>query len=61
MNVEEEKYMFATYNLILNLLDKNYKEVFLKEKDNKEILRRKSVESISEIMAKSITNSFLNY
>ena len=53
--------MFATCNLILNLLDKNYKEVFLKEKDNKEILRRKSVESISEIMAKSITNSFLNY
>ena len=60
-SVEEEKYMFVTCNLILNLLDKNYKEVFLKEKDNKEILRRKSVESISEIMAKSITNSFLNY
>ena len=59
-SVEEDKYMLETCNLILSLLERSYRNNVLKEKD-KEILVRNKVEGISEIMAKSITNSFLKF
>ena len=60
-SVLEEKYMIATCNLILNLLEISYQDDLSKEKDNNQISERNRVEAVSEIMAKSITNSFLNY
>ena len=58
--IQDEKYMLKTCNLIINLLESSYKDGLLKERDNNEIRDRKRVEGVSEIIAKSITNSFLN-
>jgi len=52
-------YMIETCNLILDLLDRSSKDCLLKEKD-KLILEEKSVRGVSETMAKSITDSFIN-
>ncbi len=60
-SVEEDKHMRKTCNLILNLLERSYRDRLFKETNNKEKLTRKTGETISEIMANSITNSFLNY
>ncbi len=60
-SVQEDKYMLSTCKLILNLLESNCQVDFLKENENQQIYGRRTVEGISEMMAKSITNSFLNY
>ena len=60
-SVQEDKYMLSTCKLILNLLERNCQVDFLKENENQQIYGRRTVEGISEMMAKSITNSFLNY
>ncbi len=60
-SVEEDKHMLKTCNLILNLLEISYRDRFFNETNNKEKLTRKTRKTISEIMANSITNSFLNY
>ena len=60
-SVQEDKYMLSTCKLILNLLDRTCQVDFLKENENQQIYGRRTVEGISEMMAKSITNSFLNY
>ena len=46
---------------ILNLLEISYSDRFSNDTNNKEKLSRKTGKTISEIMANSITNSFLNY
>ncbi len=60
-SVLEVKYMLSTCNLILNLLETSYEEGKSIKKNNKEMLERDSSQKISEIMAKSIINSFFNY
>ena len=60
-SVQEDKYMLSTCKLILNLLERNCQVDFLNENENQQIYGRRTVEGISEMMAKSITNSFLNY
>jgi len=60
-SVQEDKYMLSTCKLILNLLERNCQVDFLKENENQQIYGRRTVEGISEMMAKSITNSFLKY
>ena len=60
-SVQEDKYMLSTCKLILNLLERNCQVDFLKENENQQIYGRRTVQGISEMMAKSITNSFLNY
>ena len=60
-SVQEDKYMLSTCKLILNLFERNCQVDFLKENENQQIYGRRNVEGISEMMAKSITNSFLNY
>ena len=60
-SVQEDKYMLSTCKLILNLLDRTCQVDLLKKNENQQIYGRKNVEGISEMMAKSITNSFLNY
>ena len=60
-SILEDKHMLATCNLILDLLESSYKDGLMNKKDNKEILESKRVQGISEIIAKSITDSFLSY
>ena len=60
-SVQEDKYMLSTCKLILNLLERNCQVDFLNENENQQIYGRRTVEGISEMMAKSITNSFLKY
>ncbi len=60
-SVQEYKYMLSTCKLILNFLERNCQVDFLKENENQQIYGRRTVEGISEMMAKSITNSFLKY
>ena len=60
-SVQEDKYMLSTCKLILNLLDRPCQFDFLKENESQQIYGGRTVEGISEIMAKSITNSYLNY
>ncbi len=60
-SVKEDENMLATCNLILDLLEVSNKGSLLKKKEDNEILEKKRVEGVSEIMAKLITNSFLNY
>ena len=60
-SVEEDKHMRKTCNLILDLLEKSYRGMLSNDANNKEKLSRKTGKTISEIMANSITNSFLNY
>ena len=59
-SVLQKKYMIETCKLILDLLDSSSEEFFFKEKDNKLTLEEKSVRGVSEAMAKSITDSFIN-
>ena len=60
-SVEEDIHMRKTCKIILDLLEKSYGDSLFKIKTNKEKLTKNKSEVISEIMAKSITNSFLNY
>jgi len=60
-SVEEDIHMRKTCKIILDLLEKSYGDSLFKIKNNKEKLTKNKSEVISEIMAKSITNSFLNY
>ena len=57
-SVQEAKHMNATCALVLNLLERSCQGDSLKENINKEIYRRIKFEGISEMMAKSIMNSF---
>ena len=59
-SVEEDKYMLETCNLTLDLLEISYRNSLLKVKDKKDIPIKKKVEGVSGLIAKSITNSFLN-
>ena len=58
-SVEEDIHMRKTCKIILDLLEKSYGDSLFKIKTNKEKLTKNKSEVISEIMAKSITNSFL--
>jgi len=60
-SVEEDIHMRKTCKIILDLLEKSYGDSLFEIKTNKEKLTNNKSEVISEIMAKSITNSFLNY
>ena len=60
-SVEEDIHMRKTCKIILDLLEKSYGDSLFKIKTNKEKLTKNKSEVISEIMAKSITNSFLKY
>ena len=60
-SVEEDIHMRKTCKIILDLLEKSYGDSLFKIKTNKEKLTKNKSELISEIMAKSITNSFLKY
>ena len=59
-SVKDDKYMIQTANLIFDLLEISVNYSLLEENANKESLELKRVE-VSKLMAKIVTNSFLNY
>ncbi len=60
-SVQEDKHMIVTCNLILDLLEINCQDGSFNDKNYNESLEIKKVKRVSEMMAKSITNSFLSY
>ncbi len=60
-SVKEEENMITTCNLILDLLETSIKDSLLNENIDEEFSEVNRVEGVSDLMAKLITNSFLNY
>tara|TARA_Y100001968_G_scaffold309084_1_gene328548 strand:- start:7 stop:1206 length:1200 start_codon:yes stop_codon:yes gene_type:complete len=57
-SVKKKKHMITTSKLILDLLEKTSNDGLFIDKNNNAILEKNKVQLISDVMAKSITNSF---
>ena len=60
-SINEDKNMIETCNLILNLLEINDNDNLLQEIHTEEDIEREKVLGVSDIIAESVTELFLNY